>query len=163
MESLKTYFDFAENDFKYSTAIIDNEDLASSLCNVTLSSLTQASEKYLKHIIDISCDGSDKNDNDLMHSHNLSRIYKRVLEITEINAEISEIRWLGDFYFSARYPGDFYFSADMEDVREALDITNRIRESVISYIKSKENCKSIIDEIREENPIEDLRIFGEKD
>lgn len=134
MEKLKTYYDFAVNDLKYAQMGIEHTDDASSLNALIVASLTQSAEKFLKHVIERDSDCFNSVDGELLHTHSLTRLYTRVQSITTLRTTRSQIRWLGEFYFTARYPGDIAFEATRDDVNDALDIVLSLKSDIDNYL-----------------------------
>ncbi|MFI3209285.1 MAG: HEPN domain-containing protein [Eubacteriales bacterium] len=96
--------------------------------------LAQAAEKLLKEVIerqfidDSACIS-------ILRTHNLRVIVNKIIErYPESSLNSMECKWLGDFYFDARYPGDNYITVSKEDAYLALEITERILESVDSIL-----------------------------
>lgn len=138
MAGLKTYYDFGENDYKYALAILDSEKMEENFRAIVISTLTQSCEKFLKHIIQINTDGDTKEDYNLLHSHNLYKLYKRVSDFANISTTKSELVWLNEFYFAARCPGDYEFTTTEEDLNKALSIVNKIKLHVDNYLNEYE-------------------------
>ena len=144
METLSNYYDFAQSDLMYASAVFQESKHNPSvyLYAPLLSSLSQAAEKFLKHVIDTSTDFTSIADRDLMRSHSLSRLASRVCEITPLAVSRYDVRWLGEFYFSARYPGDVVFSATAQDVEDAFRIVLEIKRDVDLFRERDKSCRA---------------------
>lgn len=146
--ALETYYDFAENDFKFLRDIINE----GRFCNGLASMSQNVCERYLKHIIDAyyipdNQEKSDKKTN-ILKAHNLNKICKFIKN--EMNIFISEecqhaAKVIDGFYFTARYPGDESVDIDIEDMKDCLNAmnmckaeTDRIIELINNNIKQEE-------------------------
>jgi len=128
---LATYLEIAENEYKFLIETLEIGDYA----NVAYKS-QQASEKYLKHLVEIKGEPS-KDVRELLHTHSLQSLYrylKNTLDI-EIELDISELSLLTSLYYDVRYPNINYFIPDKREAMLYIEITKEIRRKVLAIIE----------------------------
>lgn len=134
MEKLRTYYDFAMNDLKYAQMGIEHTEDTSSLNILIVTSLVQAAEKFLKHIIDCDSDCFNPTDNELLRTHSFTKLYERVQSIITLQVTRSQVLWLGEFNFTVEYPRYMAFNVVRDDVNDALAIVLSIKADVDNYL-----------------------------
>lgn len=106
--ALNSYFDFAENDFRYFKASYD----AGIVANMMGAMAQGICEKYMKHLISEYYKPDDamqqKDFENILRTHSLNRLMKFLK--ANMGAEFSKntqthMRMIDGFYFSTRYPG----------------------------------------------------------
>lgn len=137
MEKLNTYFDFAENDFKFFQDAYEH-----GIKGTPMTAMGQnISERYLKHIICEYAQPQDlqeeNNKTAVLKTHSISRLLNYIkkdmgLEIPQ-NVE-SDARAVDGFYFSTRYPGDDCFIPTEDDIDVAYKAIKTIRGYTIEFI-----------------------------
>ena len=134
--ALITYYDFAEDDYKFFMAAFRENIIGNSLAGMA----QNACEKYLKHIVSEYDESCNKKENlekkeRILKTHSLQRIMKYVecdME-TEIPKKIYDsLMKIDGYYFSTRYPGDNSIEVDKRDI-------DNCREALV-------NCKSYVDD-----------------
>lgn len=112
MEKRVTYYNFAENDYLYLKANIEDKRVSNAMC----SSAQDICERYLKEIIQDKAD--ELNDTEIMKTHsirNLRRFMSRNLPEFECNWK--KVIQVDGYCFSARYPGEDSCFVDEVDVK----------------------------------------------
>lgn len=126
--SLKTYKDFADNDYNY---ITNGKTLMESYPSKGVVEAQQVVEKYLKSIL-------QERGEKVLKTHDLVNLYKAIGCDLGIGEE--ELSWLARFYFIARYQGeeDDEIIVDNNDLEKAVQLVEKVRNAYYSY-KWKEN------------------------
>ena len=108
-----TYKELALKDLEYAKAMKDIKHW-----NPCARFCEQYVEKMLKEIIDHH---AKEEDYQLMFSHNVPKLAKRVEEILNQKYAKTDIIWfrrLKDFYFNTNYPGDSYEEIEEEEIKD---------------------------------------------
>lgn len=137
MGSLRSYYDYATCDYLYATSGYEMAKANDMYRSGFLGSVEQAVEKYLKHVLDSELSIHNKDNRDLLHTHNLRYLYKRACDFLNLTITEDDAAWLRDFYYTARYPGDVPFTATADDVERAAEILDNVRYDVDKYILSR--------------------------
>lgn len=106
---LKTYLDFAENDYRYFVSSCERGDVA----NVMGAIAQNICEKYMKHLIDeydkpVTTD-EEEDKTRILKSHNLQHLVSYIRENLAVNFSYNttqKMRDINGYYISARYPSD---------------------------------------------------------
>ena len=142
-QRLKTYFDFAEDDFEYfqfsyNAGIVANAmgAMAQGIC-----------EKYLKHIIEnyVKPDSYEENNerDNILRTHSLMRLARYLNEnLPNFRVDRAKLRMIDGFYFTTRYPGEERIDVTKEDIEDCKIAIEECREQVCSYIRSKEDRRN---------------------
>ncbi|MBQ6662758.1 MAG: HEPN domain-containing protein [Firmicutes bacterium] len=147
---LKTYFDFAENDYQY----LQNTAKDGYVANTMGALAAGVCEKYLKHLTDRYVKPASLEESTektaALRTHNLKRLV-RYLEgalsirfTDEVRAAVNEV---DGYYFSTRYPGDEAIELTAEDIQRAVEATRVCREFVLAVITGLEEEQSETKEI----------------
>lgn len=106
-EELKTYYDFADNNYDFLMAAYKN-----GLVGNAMGAMAQETcEKYLKHLIDEYVILGDSADNakktEILRTHNLTKLSKYISShLPEVNLDRPSLNLVNGLYFTTRYPGD---------------------------------------------------------
>lgn len=133
---LKTYFDFAENEYQYFSASCRRNDVA----NIMGAIAQGICEKYMKHLIDQFDHPTDaealENQKIIIHDHNLTRILRYIKENMGVKFDyeaVQKMRAINGYYLSARYPGDFTPDLTSEDIRDCLAAVESCRSETLKW------------------------------
>ena len=116
----------------------------------------QAGEKYLKYVLvdklGITGEGDtekDIEDDAIINSHKLKRIYERINEKNKLlTVPAASLFALTNYYTKARYPGEGYVDVDSETASELLEHAKTIKTAVDNYLASfpiEDSLKSLSD------------------
>ena len=128
---LKTYYDFAENDYKFIMEVFEHQIFANSLgalCQNTC-------ERYIKHLINtfIKVDEDNRDEmTDVLSTHNLVRLlgYWNKYGFCAYDEETVEtLKAINGYYFSTKYPGDDCLTLSEEEIEECVNATKLCKES----------------------------------
>lgn len=133
---LKTYFDFAENEYHYFAASCKRNDVA----NIMGAIAQGICEKYMKHLIDQFYHPTDaealKSREIVLHDHNLTRILRYIKENMGVKFDydaVQKMRAINGYYLSARYPGDFTPDLTSKDIQDCLDAVESCRSETLKW------------------------------
>ena len=104
----------------------------------------QAGEKYLKYVLvdklGITGEGDTKKDIEddaIINSHKLKRIYERINEAEKVlTVPAASLFALTNYYTKARYPGEGFVEVDRETASELLEHAKTIKTAVDNYLAS---------------------------
>lgn len=145
MEKVNSYFDFAENDYKFLKDAYEYNLKGNHMCSMA----QEICEKYLKDIIseyiessiNVSEEEFQYEKESVLKSHNL----RRLINFIELNSNIqidngikSQLSMINGFYFSTRYPGDDSFFVQKEDIDLSYNAATACRNMILSIKKEKE-------------------------
>lgn len=126
MSNNLTYLDFAADEVQYLMCAYN----AGMRYNAMVSQAQRVCECYLKHVITRSLINNDE----VMMSHNLRKLYEHVenagISLKEIR---TEVMLLNNFYTHTRYPGRESFLASKEDVEAAVNALTKISSHLSRY------------------------------
>lgn len=121
-----TYLDYATDEALYLSAAYS----AGFRYNAMVSQAQRICECYMKHAITRSL----MNNNEVMMSHNLRKLYEYMesigLDLREIR---EEVMMLNNFYTHTRYPGRDAFMATNEDITSAYMAIQKITKFMSRY------------------------------
>lgn len=132
---LKTYYDFALDDYKFLCELRKTGIQANSIGAIAQNTC----ERFLKHLINEFVPVSEENRNyitDILTTHNLNRLVYFWNQFSEnkIPDDVSiQLKKINGFYFSTKYPGD-----DSQTLTE---------ENIATCYEAVELCKQAVDEI----------------
>lgn len=132
---LRTYYDFANDDYKFIKAILEAGITANSLGAIAQNTC----ERFIKHLINQYIPVTNKNQaevTEVLSTHNLNRLvnYWNNKSTIPIDSETSAIlKEVNGFYFSTKYPGD-----------DSQTLTENDYKTCMSAV---EKCKKCVDEI----------------
>ena len=142
---LKTYYDFALDDYRFLIELKKNVITANSIGAIAQNTC----ERFLKHLINEFIPVSESNRQsitDILITHNLNRLvsfWNQYSENKIPNVVSSKLKGINGFYFSTKYPGD--------------DCQTLTAENISSCYEAVEACKQVVDDIissynKEEHP-----------
>ena len=137
-EELKTYYDFADNNYDFLMAAYKN-----GLVGNALGAMAQETcEKYLKHLIDEYVILGDSADNakktEILRTHNLTKLSKYISShLPEVNLDRPSLNLVNGLYFTTRYPGDESIMVEKDDLDEYIDAVKKCKNAVDEFIRSK--------------------------
>lgn len=138
---LKTYFDFAENDYFYFVSSYNHGEVA----NIMGAIAQGICEKYLKHLIDEYCSLTDEERNDkhgILRTHSLTRLIKRLKDekIDAFSIETQKLlRMINGYHHSTRYPGPDTDELGPEDIEDCYEAIKNCRTETIAFIENQKN------------------------
>ena len=101
------------------------------LTNIASFHVQQAVEKCFKAVL-------EKNDIQLIKSHNLERLYENVKDFIHVPDE-DLLQVINELYIDSRYPGDAGLMPDgkpaVDDVNEFLEFAREVYNRAAAYIK----------------------------
>ena len=137
-EELKTYYDFADNNYDFLMAAYKN-----GLVGNAMGAMAQETcEKYLKHVIDEYVILGDSADNakktEILRTHNLTKLSKYISSrLPEVNLDRPSLNLVNGLYFTTRYPGDESIMVEKDDLDEYIDAVKKCKNAVDEFIRSK--------------------------
>lgn len=137
-EELKTYYDFADNNYDFLMAAYKN-----GLVGNAMGAMAQETcEKYLKHLIDeyvILVDSADNaKKTEILRTHNLTKLSKYISShLPEVNLDRPSLNLVNGLYFTTRYPGDESIMVEKDDLDEYIDAVKKCKNAVDEFIRSK--------------------------
>lgn len=137
-EELKTYYDFADNNYDFLMAAYKN-----GLVGNAMGAMAQETcEKYLKHLIDEYVILGDSADNakktEILRTHNLTKLSKYISShLPEANLDRPSLNLVNGLYFTTRYPGDESIMVEKDDLDEYIDAVKKCKNAVDEFIRSK--------------------------
>ena len=137
-EELKTYDDFADNNYDFLMAAYKN-----GLVGNAMGAMAQETcEKYLKHLIDEYVILGDSADNakktEILRTHNLTKLSKYISShLPEVNLDRPSLNLVNGLYFTTRYPGDESIMVEKDDLDEYIDAVKKCKNAVDEFIRSK--------------------------
>lgn len=141
MDSLKTYYDFAEDDYQYLREDYERGRVANYMAGMA----QNICERYLKHVIDKYVLPETANEEyekkEYLRKHNLNALLRYINAKTDfqISRELCKtIRGADGYYFSTRYPGDESIQIDKDVIEECMSAVETCRDTVRYIIKKKE-------------------------
>ena len=141
---MNSYFDFAENDYRFFRLSYDMGNKGTALAALG----QNICERYLKHIISEYANPDTQDDMDekeaILRTHNLHKLIYYIscnmgIEIPRdvvINMEL-----INTFYFTTTYPGDESFIPTEEDIDSANEAVESTRNLVVEICRSMEDKK----------------------
>lgn len=132
---LKTYYDFALDDYRFLCELNKNNITANSIGAISQNTC----ERFLKHLINEYVPVTDDNRQsitDIMTTHNLNRLvsFWNSFSSEKVPVNVSNLlKKINGFYFSTKYPGD-----DSQTLSKA---------DILTCYKAVEACKQAVDNI----------------
>ena len=127
---MNTYYDYALQDYRVAEIFYTKGELNNAIC----SKASEATEKMLKHIVELHYpDNATKAS--LLTTHSLTKLFNEITkEIPGVMLDRADISALGSFYFETRYPSDDSYMVTQQDVDVAWTSLNNIRRAVDSFL-----------------------------
>lgn len=140
-----SYFDMAENDYQFLKKDYDEGRVGNVMCSIAQC----ICERYLKQIIISNVQTG--NPTDVLKSHSLKALKNYIVNnIPDFSCDWKTVMQANGYYFSARYPGDDSFMVERDDVQEAWESVEEVRNATINYLRlHSQNKKNILDELKE--------------
>lgn len=141
MEEKVTYYGFADNDYQFLKANVEEGRVSNAMCSMAQNTC----ERYLKALIEEIA--TLQHDTEIMKTHSLKRLKSFIQKnIPDFSCDWKTVVQADGYYFSARYPGDdsyYVTKSDVDDCWEAVKETkyavDKYREShVQEKVKQKE-------------------------
>ncbi|WP_455055003.1 HEPN domain-containing protein [Merdimonas faecis] len=137
-EELKTYYDFADNNYDFLMAAYKNGLVGNAMGTMA----QETCEKYLKHLIDEYVILGDSADNakktEILRTHNLTKLSKYISShLPEVNLDRPSLNLVNGLYFTTRYPGDESIMVEKDDLDEYIDAVKKCKNAVDEFIRSK--------------------------
>ena len=137
-EELKTYYDFADNNYDFLMAAYKNGLVGNAMGAIA----QETCEKYLKHLIDEYVILGDSADNakktEILRTHNLTILSKYISShLPEVNLDRPSLNLVNGLYFTTRYPGDESIMVEKDDLDEYIDAVKKCKNAVDEFIRSK--------------------------
>ena len=135
---LRTYYDFAENDYAFLKAAFAGGLMANSMGAMA----QNVCERYIKHLINEYVNVTPENRHDVtevLSTHNLNKLvtfWNGNSQYKISDETIDEMRDINGYYFSTKYPGDDAETLTGEDIRDCIEAIDA--------------CKANVDEIMRE-------------
>lgn len=132
---LKTYYDFANDDYKFIKATLEAGITANSLGALAQNTC----ERFIKHLINTYIQVNNKNQTEItevLSTHNLNRLvsYWNSKSSNPIDSDTaSALKEVNGFYFSTKYPGDDSQTLTENDFKTCMNAVDK--------------CKKYVDEI----------------
>ena len=132
---LKTYYDFALDDYRFLSELRKSGITANSIGAIAQNTC----ERFLKHLINEYVPVSEDNRNyitEILTTHNLNRLvsfWNHYSEDKIPDSVLAQLRKINGFYFSTKYPGD--------------DSQTLTKENISTCYEAVELCKQAVDEI----------------
>ncbi len=137
---LRTYYDFANDDYKFIKATLEAGITANSLGAMTQNTC----ERFIKHLINQYIPVTNKNRfelTEILSTHNLNRLvnYWNSKSTMPIDSETaSALKEVNGFYFSTKYPGDDSLTLNEEDYKICINAIEKCKQCVDSIIEKRE-------------------------
>lgn len=134
---LRTYYDFANDDYKFIKAAIEAGITANSLGAMAQNTC----ERFIKHLINQYIPVTAKNQSEMtevLSTHNLNRLisYWNSKSAIKMNSETVEaLKKVNGYYFSTKYPGDDSQTLTKRDYETCMDAVEKCKACVDSIIE----------------------------
>lgn len=144
--AMKTYYDFAQNDYEYFSDSYERGAVWNSMAALAQNSC----EKYLKHLIDRYQEVNSRSEmlekTDNLHSHSLSKLIRHLEANTDIrvpaDAKAAMVQ-INGYYYSTRYPGDDSIEVNEEDIANCKIAIEKCKELTDRTIIRKEHVNTV--------------------
>ena len=139
---LRTYKDFADDDFLFYKANCQNSVFANSMGAIA----QNIAEKYLKHIIDTyaipETEDEENRKRSTLRTHNLRVLASYITRDMGLDVPLTlqnDLLVLDGLYFTTRYPGDGTLQLTVGDILKYLNILENCKHYVESVIAEQEH------------------------
>ena len=143
---MKTYFDFAENDYRYFITSYENGIVANAMAGFA----QEICEKYMKHMIDQYYKPHSKEEasewESALRTHNLVKLMRFLSDRIDVHFSKEtqkDLRAINGYYFTARYPGDESIEIEKDDIELCADAVKSCRNEILEQIKEMEKKLSV--------------------
>lgn len=128
-----TYYSFAENDYWFLKANVQENRVSNAMC----SSAQNICERYLKEVIQEQAKVLENTD--IMKTHSLRKLRKFIeANIPEFECDWTSIILADGYYFSARYLGDDSYFVDEKDVDICWNAVQEAKRATDCYLEKNE-------------------------
>lgn len=132
MEKEVTYYNFAEEDYLFLKANVEEKRVSNAMC----STAQNICERYLKEVVKDKANMLENTE--IMKTHSLKKLRKFVQSnIPEFECDWKEVLLADGYYFSARYPGDDSYFVDSEDVAICWKAVQETKRATDMYLQKK--------------------------
>lgn len=140
--SMKTYLDFAENDYLWFVHSYQSHFIANGMA----AQAQEICEKYIKHLIDtyhkpVTSQEDQAELEGIMRSHNLLKLQRYMENHTNFSFHTETkrlLRSINGYYFSARYPGDESLEVTKEDIDLCASAVLACRDNTLEILYEAE-------------------------
>ncbi len=139
---LKTYYDFALDDYRFLSELKKSGITANSIGAIAQNTC----ERFLKHLINEYVPVTEENRQqitDILTTHNLNRLvffWNRFSEYG-IPGKVSDLlKKINGFYFSTKYPGDDCQTLTMENIASCHEAVETCKQAVDAIIGKYEKA-----------------------
>lgn len=135
---LKTYYDFALDDYCFLMELKNNGILANSIGAITQNTC----ERFLKHLInEYICVNENNRDliTEIMVTHNLNRLvcFWNSFSKEKIPASVANsLKKINGYYISTKYPGDDCQTLSKENIKTCFGVVEACKQAVDIIINS---------------------------
>lgn len=127
-----TYYNFAENDYWFLKANVEEKRVSNAMC----SSAQNTCERYLKEVILEKA--NQLGDTDIMKTHSLKKIRKFIeANLPEFQCDWTAVVLADGYYFSARYPGEDSYFVDESDVEICWKAVQEVKHATDRYLEQR--------------------------
>lgn len=131
MEKVVNYYTFAEDDYLFLKANMDEHRVNNAMTSIA----QNICERYLKHLIEIFCIETDCTA--ILKTHSLKKILRFMEDnLKDFHIEKRKVILADGYYFSARYPSDEAFFANEEDIQICWDAVQETKRAVDTYLEN---------------------------
>ena len=133
---LRTYYDFALDDYRFLSELKKNGISANSIGAIAQNTC----ERFLKHLINEYIPVTEDNRNhvtDLLTTHNLNRLvyFWNQFSKNRIPDNVSNLlKKINGFYFSTKYPGDDCQTLTKENIALCFEVVEECKQAVDAII-----------------------------
>lgn len=127
-----TYYNFAEDDYWFLKANVEEKRVSNAMC----ASAQNICERYLKEVI---LDKANQlGDTDIMKTHSLKKIRKFIkTNIPDFQCDWTSVVLADGYYFSARYPGEDSYFVDETDVETCWIAVQEAKRATDCYLQQR--------------------------
>jgi len=138
---LRTYYDFALDDYRFLCELRKNGITANSIGAIAQNTC----ERFLKHLINVYVPVTDDNRQqvtDILTTHNLNRLVFFWNQFSEnrIPSDVAaKLKKINGFYFSTKYPGDDSLTLSLENIASCYDAVEACKQTVDEIIAASDD------------------------
>lgn len=141
-DDLRTYKDFADDDFLHYKTNCQNQNFANSMG----ANAQNIAERYLKHIIDTyavpETENEENRKRNTLRTHSLRLLINYITRDMNLDMPLTlqnDLLVLDGLYFTTRYPGDNTVQLTVRDILKYLDVLEDCKHYVESVITEQEH------------------------
>lgn len=133
-----SYYSFADNDYLYLKANIEDDRVSNSMC----SSAQNICERYLKAVVEEKA--IEQEDTDIMRTHSLKRLRQFIIEnIPDFECDWKTVVAADGYYFTARYPGEDAFFVNKDDVKECWEAVLETKRATDRFLEAQKEQEKV--------------------